>query len=213
MKDPYTLVINAGGQSRRMGQPKALLPVPPQGRRLLETIVQRLQPLAPHAILVIANDPMIRQQTNLGDTVRWLSDTYLDVGPLGGIATALATVTDWAIVVACDMPLLNPDLLRYLVALAQEVDSTRAAVWDAIVPVVDGYPEPLHAIYHRRCLAAVTARLAAGQRRATAFLPDIHVRYVHEAELRRHDPALQSFLNVNTPEEWAQIRPLLAALM
>ena len=211
MNDQYTLVINAGGQSRRMGQPKALLPVPPQGRRLLETIVQRLQPLAHHAILVIANDPVIRQQTNLGDTVHWLPDTYLDVGPLGGIATALATVTDWAIVVACDMPLLNPALLRYLMTCAEEADASGGALWDAVVPVVNDRPEPLHAIYHRRCLAAVTARLAAGQRRATAFLPDVRVRYVRENALRQHDAALHSFLNVNTPEEWAQIQPLLAA--
>jgi molybdopterin-guanine dinucleotide biosynthesis protein A len=111
------------------------------------------------------------------------------------------------------MPLLNPVLLRYLAALTEEVDSTGAAVWDAVVPLIDERPEPLHAIYHHRCLAAVTARLAAGQRRATAFLPDVRVRYVREEELRRHDAALHSFLNVNTPEEWAQIQHLLAALL
>jgi molybdenum cofactor guanylyltransferase len=212
MRQTCSVIINAGGQSRRMGQPKALLPMPPHGRPLLETIVQRLQLLAPPATIVIANDPALRQQTTLGNTVRWLADTYPDVGPLGGIATALGAVADWAIVVACDMPLLNPDLLRYLATLAEEVDSTGAAAWDAIVPLVAERPEPLHALYHHRCLAAVTARLAAGHRRATAFLPDLRVRYVREDELRRYDAALHSFLNVNTPEEWAQIQHLLAAL-
>jgi molybdopterin-guanine dinucleotide biosynthesis protein A len=211
MNEQYMLVINAGGQSRRMGQPKALLSVPPHGRPLLETIVQRLQPLTPHAIIVIANDPALRQQSHLGNSVRWCVDTYPDVGPLGGLATALMVAPAWVIVVACDMPLLNPALLRYLVSCAEEADASGGALWDAVVPVVNDRPEPLHALYHRRCLAAVTARLAADQRRATAFLPDIRVRYVHEEELRRHDAALYSFLNVNTPEEWAQIQPLLAA--
>lgn len=192
-----------------MGYPKALLPVPPHGRPLLATIVQRLAGLQPYEVVVVANDPRLRQQLVLERAARWISDRYGSVGPLGGIATALAASVGWALVVACDMPLLNPDLLQYLIHIAEETDAAGESRWDAVVPVVAGYPEPLHALYHRRCLPAVEARLANSERKATAFLADVRVRYVNEEELRLYDPTLHSFLNANTPAEWQAICALL----
>ena len=186
-KHKFTLIINAGGQSRRMGQPKALLPIPPDNQPLLQQIVQRLQSLSPQRTKVIANDPTFREQVELGEGVTWLTDAYPGVGPLGGLATGLAACDRWAIFVACDMPLVNPSLFAFFCTLAAETDATGGDRWDAIVPVVDDYPEALHTLYHRRCLPAIEARLAAGERRAICFLPDVRVRYVDEAELIHRD--------------------------
>ena len=205
----FTLVINAGGQSRRMGQPKALLPMPPQQTPLLRHLWQRLQAIAERTIL-IANDPTLAEQAGIADAVTQYPDRYHDAGPLGGIATGLALCDDWAILVACDMPFADPDLFRYLKLLTGEKrtgekrDGTQG-YWDAIVPVVNGFAEPLHALYHRRSLPHIEQRLARGERRATSFYADIHVRYVQEEELRRIDPQLRSFINVNTPEDWQTI--------
>lgn len=206
---PITLVINAGGQSRRMGQPKALLAMPPDNHPLLQVTVQRLQTLSPQRTIIVANDPAIRTQVDLSADTLWLTDAYPETGPLGGLATGLAACDGWALCVACDMPLLNPVLFTYFCGLAAETDATGAARWDAIVPIVDEYPEALHSLYHRRCLSAITARLAAGERRAICFLPDVRVRYVPEAQLRQLDPALHSFFNANTPADWEQIVALL----
>ena len=178
---------------------------------LLEQIARRFQVLAPKQTVIIANEPTFQQQVRLGDEVCWLTDAYPDVGPLGGIATGLAVCDGWAIFVACDMPLLNPALFVHFCTLAAERDETGAEKWDAIVPVVNDYPEALHALYHRRCLAAVQTRLAAGERRAICFLPDVRVRYVQEDAIRQIDPTLQSFFNANTPEEWAKALTFLAA--
>jgi molybdopterin-guanine dinucleotide biosynthesis protein A len=185
-----------------MGQPKALLPIPPDNTPLLLHILRRLQPLATGQVVVIANDPTIPLQAGLPPEVQVLSDLYPDVGTLGGIGTGLSVCPDWAMFVACDMPLLNPQLFRWLQTLAREQDETDRDCWDAIVPIVEGYAEPLHALYHRRCLPFLEARLANGERRATSFLPDVRVRSVQEEELRQIDPALRSFFNANTPAEW-----------
>lgn len=209
MVDRLALMINAGGQSRRMGQPKALLPLPPNNQPLLQVIYQRLQQLSLQRTVVIANDPSFRAQVTLPADVLWLPDAYPDTGPLGGIATGLAAYDSWAICVACDMPLLNPALFAYFCTLAAETDPAGGEQWDAVVPVVDEYPEPLHALYHRRCLPAIIDALTKGERRANAFLPAVRVRYVKEAELRQFDPALHSFFNANTPDEWAQVLALL----
>lgn len=212
-----TLIINAGGQSRRMGQPKALLPVPPRGEPLIAHIARRLQSLDPARWVVVTNDPDLPAQANLPANTDFVGDAYPDTGTLGGIATGLQRADDWAIVIACDLPLVNGSLFAWLCELAaeQEDDAThdttwvRRDRWDAIVPVIGGFAEPLHALYHRRCLAAIEARLAAGERRVISFMPDVRTRYVQETELRAIDPALSSFLNTNTPEEWAQAVALL----
>ena len=203
-----TLIINAGGQSRRMGQSKALLPVPPYGAPLIAHIARRLQLLAPARWVVVTNDPDLPRQAALPAQTRFVGDAYPDTGTLGGIATGLQWTSAWAVVVACDLPLVNPVLFAHLCALAaaQEDGHDR---WDAIVPVVDGYAEPLHALYHRRCLDAIERCLAEGQRRVISFLPDVRTRYVHEVELRAVDPDLHSFVNANTPAEWVRVMAFL----
>ena len=203
-----TLIINAGGQSRRMGASKALLPVPPYHTPLIAHVAARLQPLHPARLVVVTNDPHLPAQAQLPAGTLFVPDAFPDTGTLGGIATGLQHALGWAVIVACDLPLVSAPLFQMLVALAGEQEGG-AGRWDAVVPVVDGYEEPLHALYHRRCLPAIEARLAAGQRRAISFLPDVRPCYVQEVELRSADPNLRSFFNTNTPEEWAAAIQLL----
>ena len=206
--DHLTLVINAGGQSRRMGTAKALLPVPPHGTPLIAHIASRLAPLAAQPLVVVTNDPALAQAAQLPPGTIFVGDAYPDTGTLGGIATGLQQAAGWALVMACDLPLVSAELCAMLARLADEqVDEQDR--WDAVVPIVDGYEEPLHALYHRRCLPAIEARLAAGQRRVISFMPDVRTLYVQEEQLRAVDPQLHSFFNTNTPEEWAEATRLL----
>lgn len=207
--DHLTLVINAGGQSRRMGTAKALLPVPPQGTPLLSHIAARLAPFAADQLVVVTNDTALPLATHLPSGTIFVPDAYPDSGTLGGIASGLQQAPEWALVVACDLPLVSAELCAMLAGLAgEQVDGQER--WDAVVPVVEGYEEPLHALYHRRCLPAIEARLAAGQRRVISFMPDVRTLYVQEEQLRSADPQLHSFFNTNTPEEWAEAMRLLA---
>ncbi|MFN8468075.1 MAG: molybdenum cofactor guanylyltransferase [Caldilineaceae bacterium] len=205
----FTLVINAGGQSRRMGTGKALLPVPPHGTPLIAHIAARLVPLGADRLVVVTNDAALPLAAQLPPGTIFVADAYPDTGTLGGIATGMQQAPEWALVVACDLPLVSADLCVMLAGLAGEQADGQDR-WDAVVPVVDGYEEPLHALYHRRCLRAIEARLAAGQRRVISFMPDVRTLYVKEEQLRTVDPQLHSFFNTNTPEEWAEALRLLA---
>lgn len=204
-----TLVINAGGESRRMGTAKALLPTPPRGTPLIAHVAGRLAALGPARLVVVTNDERIPTQAQLPPAAIFVPDAYPGAGTLGGIATGLQHAPGWAVVAACDLPFVSAALFGMLLQLAAEQE-TGGDRWDAIVPVVDGYEEPLHAVYHRRCLPAIEAQLAAGQRRVISFMPHVRTRYVQEDELRRIDPELRSFFNTNTPEEWAEAQRLLA---
>jgi molybdopterin-guanine dinucleotide biosynthesis protein A len=197
-----TLFINAGGQSRRMGRPKALLSTP-QGTPLIRLVAERLRPLVTDT-LVVANDPAVCAVVADRST-RCLPDAFPNSGPLGGLATALAQVEGWLICVGCDMPLLTPDLFAWFLQWTDEVDAHGAPRWDAIVPHTQGRPQPLHALYHPRCLPAVLAQLEAGRRRMDSFFAEVNVLRVDETDLRRIDPNLDSFANANTEEEWSAI--------
>lgn len=186
-----TGVVLAGGQSRRMGRDKALLQV--NGETLLARTV-RLVATATHGVLVVGRTAGEMPTPD----VRAVRDDEPGRGPLGGIATALRTIrTERAFVVGCDMPLLQPVLIRFLVALDHD--------WDAVVPRTLYGPEPLHAVYARSCLPIVETCLREGERSVTALLAHVRTRYVEPAEWSPYDPEGLSFLNANTPDEWRRI--------
>lgn len=202
MTPTFSLVINAGGQSRRMGQDKALLTVPTNQQPLLAHIMLRLHHLPIDQIIVVSNHLPATPIAALAVPVTFVSDAYSGAGALGGMATGLEWCSDWGIFVACDMPLVRAGVFEFLCELAGEEDANGASCWDAVVPRIDGYAQPLHALYQRSVLPAIQKRLAAGELRATSFLDDVRVRWVSETELCTLDPDFCSFFNANTPEEW-----------
>jgi molybdopterin-guanine dinucleotide biosynthesis protein A len=199
--------ILAGGHSTRMGTDKALLRAWPGGPAMIEMVAARLLEAGLPPALLVTNTP--ERYAFLG--LRMVPDDLPGAGPLGGILTALVhSPLPRVLVVACDMPLLNPDLLRYMASLPDDAD--------AIVPRHAGLedtaalrPEPLHAIYSRRCIEPIRRRLERrggkiplGSGSVVSLLGELNVKYVEEDELRAHDPYLLSFRNINTPQEWAE---------
>lgn len=188
-----TAVILAGGQSRRLGRDKAVEPF--DGEPLIRRVIRRASEAvsASHVVVVVA-DPARAAALPLDVDHQTAVDAFPDCGSLGGIYTGLdASTNEWSLVVACDMPFLSAPLLAHMAGLRKGCD--------AVVPVVDGRPEPTHALYTRRCLPAIESRLRAGQLKISGFFDDVDVRYVPEAELRDFDPDLLSFFNINRPED------------
>jgi molybdopterin-guanine dinucleotide biosynthesis protein A len=205
----FSLVLNAGGESRRMGQTKALLPTPPLGEPLLRHMLLRVAPLPFDQVILVANDPRLAALATLDRPVRVVADAYSGGGALGGLATGLRVCTEWGICLACDMPLVNAQVLEYQCSLIQSA-SAADLEWDAVVPWIDGQAHPFHALYHRRVIPAIEARLQRGQRQVAGFLAQVRTRWVSADEMRSLDPEFLSITNANTPEEWqAACRHLL----
>ncbi len=208
----FTLVVNAGGDSRRMsGRHKALLPVPPRGQPLIDYIVGLLAPLSPAEVVIVANSPAVREavETREQPSARVVLDLWPGSGSMGGIATGLTYCRDWAIVAACDMPFVNLALFGMLCQLASEVDGDGRRRWDAVVPRVDGYPQMLHTLYHVDMLPSFRRCMRDGDLKLLRVLHGTRVRYVGEEEMTPVDPGLRSFTNVNTPAEWELARQAL----
>jgi molybdopterin-guanine dinucleotide biosynthesis protein A len=173
---------------------KALVEV--GGRRVIDRLLEALRPLGAE-IVIVNNDGSL---AGLPGT-RVVTDVEPGAGALMGLYSGLRAVrTPLATVTACDMPFVSTAVLRALIALAP--------AYDAVVPLVDDRPEPLHAVYRTTCLPAIEAALAAGRKRLIAFFDDVRVRYVPQAALRAWDPDGRSFLNINRPEDLAAARTL-----
>jgi FdhD protein len=187
-----TGVILAGGASSRMKSNKALLPV--SGGRFIEVIHRQMRALFSE-VLLVTNTP--EQYAFLGSPM--VPDRFPGQGPLAGIhAALLAARTPRIMVVACDMPHLNEPLIRHL--------ATLPTLADVVIPESEHGLEPLHALYATSCLPAIASTLTAGRKRIVSFFDDVQVARVPFAEITAIDPAGQGFLNINTPEEYFQLR-------
>lgn len=184
-----TALILAGGESRRMGQDKAQLLLGEY--TLLQHIISTLQPLFVD-VMVSVREP--RTDCALPQ----ICDSTEHAGPLAGLLAGMTqTQTAWLFVVACDMPFISPPLVQVLSAYRNEL-------WDAVVPVVDGHPQPLAAFYATRLIDTVRANLnSSGKHSLRALLDQCAVCYVQASELRAADPALHSFFDLDTPQDLA----------
>jgi molybdopterin-guanine dinucleotide biosynthesis protein A len=183
--------ILAGGKSRRMGRDKATIEV--GGRTLLQRCVSAVESVA--APVVIISDRVGRFRI---PGCREVVDLYPDAGPVGGIVTALTELGYGAhLVVACDMPFLQTRLMEWLLHSATDE-------YDSVVPRPAGRPEPLCAVYRHTCIEPLRNFLDGGGRAAHLALQQLRTRYIDEEDLRRADPQLRSFINLNTPDDFLE---------
>jgi molybdenum cofactor guanylyltransferase len=195
LTSPVSCAVLAGGHSRRMGRDKALIKL--DGVPLLQRAIETLRSIS-NDVYVVGDRTPYHQ---FGAPV--YQDTFPEGGALGGIATALLRARfDHVLVVACDMPYLNADLLRALAAEPRD--------FDALVPVLADEPraeageprfETLHAIYSKNCLPAILELLDQRKLKIAEFLDTVNVRTIDANWIRRFDPELHSFINANHPDD------------
>jgi len=182
-------IILAGGRSSRMGRNKALLKINHQ--RLIDHVAERLHALS-NDLIIVTNQP----EPYEGIDARLVADVFPHHSSIVGLYSGLlAAKHELALVVGCDMPFLELNLLRYMVVLSTG--------HDAVIPRPQPERvEPLHAIYRKSCLPVIRKYLEAGDYRIVSFFPDVRVRWVEPAEIDLFDKERLSFFNVNTPQEW-----------
>ena len=208
-----SVIVLAGGHSRRMGADKALLQA--RGQPLLARVVGRLADLSDD--IIVSTDQAGRYTAALdGLGVTEVIDALPDAGPLSGLCAGLTAARyAQAVAVACDMPFVNAALLQWM---AEQLPG-----YDAVVPQTGDLAHagagalraksaglhPLHAVYSKSCLKTIHAALAEGERSMGSLLNRLNARRVGIEDLRSVDPRLLSLRNVNTPEDWAECLRLI----
>jgi len=191
-----------GGAGKRFGGEKAFARF--QGERLIDRLLRVLDRVSDD-VLISTNVPDLFRPFGR----RIVADRMPGAGPLAGLQAALAAARHEVLaVVAGDMPFASAELLLRLAALARGLEG--GSGYDAVVPLrtdLPGFPayEPLHAVYHKRCLPAIEETLRAGKRRVVEFYPRVRVREVTAEEWSAMGADARVFANVNTPEDLARL--------
>src|ERR1700733_674756 len=188
--------ILAGGKSSRMGRDKALLDF--GGTPLILHIVSLVQPLTGAPTVIGPPD----RYANLN--LRVIADDEPDIGPLGGIVTAVRDSREpWNLVLGCDLPLLTSEWLAYL------IDRALASSADAVVPQTAAGGEPLCAMYRKSCEAGIAREIARGVRKVTDALAQLNVERIEPLEWKNFDPSGQLFKNLNSLKDIEEIAAAL----
>lgn len=184
-------IVLAGGKGLRLGRYKASIDF--NGESLLQRVVSRSSILGGEVIIVIAEGQKTPELSTNQES-RIVTDVYRGKGPLVGIYTGLLNSrSDYNLVVACDMPLLNRHLLAYILK--------EAAGFDIAIPRLGNLLEPLHAVYSKNCIQPIEKLLAEGSFKIRHLLDLVKVRYVEREEIDSFDRQHLSFFNINTQQE------------
>ncbi len=202
MAEQLTGVILAGGKSTRFGADKASATL--AGRPMLQWVAGALAEAAQDLVIVQAAGQRL-PQIDVAVPVTVVEDRWEARGPLAGLASGFpAVATEYCFATSCDAPLLQPGVVRLLVGLAHG--------HDVALPDVDGFKNPLVAVYRASaCIAAFERAVERGELKITNAFSGLDVLVVPEADLRPADPGLLSFRNANRPEALAAIEEHLAS--
>jgi molybdopterin-guanine dinucleotide biosynthesis protein A len=205
MNSSCAVILLAGGLASRLGSDKALQPL--AGKPLAIRIIERLPDVYQELFVVIARNSLRSEYTAvLPEFVQVINDEPEGKSPLVGITTGLrATKSQFAVVLSCDIPFVSGNVIRLLLDRALNADA-------AIPRSREGHLEPLQAVYRRQSmLRQAEQALSRGQLSPLDAIKNLtRVAYVSiEDELKRIDPGLRTFFNVNTQEDVAVAEAIL----
>ena len=188
-KYDFTAAILAGGKNTRFsGRTKAKIII--DGRPLIERIIAVLEKVFNDVVIITNNVNELSDYRH----IRMSGDIYHNIGPLGGLHSALTNTDRMAVfLVASDMPEINADIIRYI------AESFSKLKCEALIPDYKGYIEPLHAIYDRNVLERLENFIkATDDYSIREFLKLVDDKYlVIENTKGDKDP----FININSPED------------
>lgn len=187
-----TGVLVAGGKSRRMGRDKRFLKI--GGKSVFDRTLSLLMGTFVQTVVVLA-EPINSLEVR---GCRVVYDVIPNAGSLGGLYTGLMVASQPRIfAVACDMPFLDPEVIRFMASF----DDTA----DVVVAKLEGQFQPMHAMYSKRCAEFLKA-MAEGYdlKIQTLYLrEELRVAVVGANDLSSIGVGLRSFQNINTPEDLA----------
>jgi molybdopterin-guanine dinucleotide biosynthesis protein A len=193
---PYSALILAGGMGKRLGyREKALIDI--NGKTLIALIIEKLEKVVDSIIISVrdrAQEELLKAALSL--EYRFAYDIHKNTGPMSGILSGLSSCEDeYCFIAACDMPFINENVVRLLFRRSENFDA-------AIPRWEDGFLEPLHAVY--RCVPMIHETKQAIERGETIILAPVFkmkVNYVPMDDVRKLDPDLRTFININTNDD------------
>ena len=200
----YSALILAGGKGSRLGyQEKALIDI--NGEPLMAIIIKRLEKVVNNILISVrdrAQGELLGSHLSglVNISYKFAYDAYKETGPLAGMLAGLHVCEDkYCFVAACDMPFINEKVVKMLFKESEHYDAAIPR-WD------DGFLEPLHAVYRREPMIRETKKaIEKGETVILAPVFKLNVKYVPVDDIKKIDPELRTFININTYEDIKQV--------
>ena len=192
-------LILAGGRGSRLGfREKALIEI--KGKPLIAFVIERLERSVDEIIISVRNEAQSKLLKTIFPNMRYACDMYKNTGPLAGILSGLSICKyEYCFIAACDMPFINENAVNFLFDKCRDHDA-------AIPQHADSTLEPLHAVYN--CISMIKETKRSLENNETTILAPIsrmNVNYVPVEDIRKIDPDLKTFMNINTCEDLEMI--------
>lgn len=187
-------IILAGGKSMRMGFDKQFLKL--ENKSNVELLIEKLSPLF-NDFIIVTNKPNEYDDEKIKyEKIKLVSDEIKDKGPLSGIHIGLKeSKSKYAYLIACDMPIVNLDYIRYMMALLKIKES------DAVVTEDRIGIEPFNAFYSRDLYKVIELYLNNDKRDIKTLLQTVNTTYIPHKKALKMSPDWSMFLNLNTKED------------
>ncbi len=200
-----TGVILAGGVGRRLGKDKAKIEL--EGELLIERVLSKLRDSFEETLIITSVEKLKDYKRNFSrSNVKIFSDIFPNKGAIGGIYTGLRFSTSfYSFFFGCDMPFLNQSLIDYFKSISEG--------YDIVVAKLEYGFEPLHAIYSKRCIYYIENLIKNDNLRIFDFYNYVRVRTVQEYEIKKYDPQMLSFFNINTEEDLKEAIKIMKLLI
>lgn len=184
-----TAIILAGGKSSRMGFDKQFLKL--EDKSNIDLLIEKLSPIFDD-FLIVTNKPNEYDK----EYIRVVSDEIKDKGPLSGIHIGLKeSKSKYSYLIACDMPIVNLDYIRYMMDLIKRKQSY-AVVTKARIGI-----EPFNGFYSKDLIKPIETYLKGNKRDIKTLLETVDTTYISYKKALRMSPDWSMFLNLNTKED------------
>lgn len=196
-----TIIILAGGKSARIGSNRDKVQMKLKGIRLIDWVIINLtsiKALSKSKILIVG------AKQRQFPYYQVINDIYHQKGPLGGILTGLTfSDTDYNLIIGCDMPFVERKLIELMMK--------RINHFDIIIPRHSkGLIEPLCAIYHKKSRSVIAKNILQGNLAVRSIFSSLKVGYISEIDIRKIDPNLLSFFNINYQQDFCKAKQILS---
>lgn len=196
-----SIIILAGGKSSRIGLDKDKGHMPLSGTNLIDQVISNiisLEGISEQDIIIVGpKEKFLNYKYK-----RVIEDIFPEKGPLSGIFSGLKySTTFYNLVIGYDMPFIETKLIEYMI---QNRNS-----YDLVLPTHSGgLWEPLCAIYSKNCLEIIEKNLKNDKLAIRYIFPFLKIRWIREEEIKRFDPELNSFFNINLMSDFNQAEKL-----
>lgn len=171
---------------------------------LLNLVTAKIKTLV-NEVIVVTSPEQYDLLSGICNQERIVTDLIPGKAAMGGIYTGLFTASNsLCLVVGCDMPLLNLDLIQHII--------NKAEGYYVAIPRIGEYVEPLHAIYSKNCLPFMSQMITENNLQINRLLKMVNTRYISSEEIDRLDPQHLSVFNINTQDDLARARSILESM-